>query len=265
MSTLRVLIIGDIVGKPGRDACLKIIPKLRQEKDIQFVIANGENIAGGSSLTPDTVKDLFQAGADLVTLGDHTFRKKESIDLVEKEFRIIRPANYPPGAPGRGFTVIKTSTGVEIAAINLLGRVFMDALDCPFQRVKNILAELAGKTKIIFVDIHAEATSEKIAMGWFLDGKVTAVYGTHTHIQTADERILPKGTAYITDLGMTGPYESVIGRDIEPVLYKFLTQLPAKYDVATRDVRLSGAVVDVDTETGRALFIERVHEYLDRV
>jgi len=265
MSTLRVLIIGDIVGKPGRDACLKIIPYLRREKEIQFVIANGENIAGGSSITPDTVKDIFQAGADLMTLGDHTFRKKEAADLVEKDSRIVRPANYPEGAPGRGFTLMKWGNGVQIAVINLMGRVFMDPLDCPFQKGKEILEKLASKTTIIFVDVHAEATSEKVAMGWFFDGKVTCVYGTHTHIQTSDERVLPKGTAYITDLGMTGPYDSVIGREKEPVLYKFLTQLPAKYDVATGDVRLSGAIVDVDIETGKAVHIERVHEYLNRI
>ncbi|MBI4398718.1 MAG: TIGR00282 family metallophosphoesterase [Candidatus Omnitrophica bacterium] len=258
--TLRVLIIGDIVGRPGRDACLQLIPYLKRERDIQFVIANGENIAGGSSITPDTVKDIFRAGADIMTLGDHTFRKKEALELVEKDARIVRPANYPPGAPGRGYTVAKWGSGIPIAIINLMGRVFMDPLDCPFQKVSQILEDLREKVKIIFVDIHAEATSEKVAMGWYLDGKISCLYGTHTHIQTADERVLPKGMAYITDLGMTGPYESVIGREIEPVLYKFRTGLPAKYDVAARDMRLSGAIVEVDTETGRALHIERVHE-----
>lgn len=265
MSTLRVLIIGDIVGKPGRDACLEVIPYLKRDKQVEFVIANGENIAGGSSITPDTVKDIFHAGADLMTLGDHTFRKKEAADLVEKDQRIVRPANYPDGAPGRGYTILKLGGGIHIAVINLMGRVFMDPLDCPFQKVKKILEEIKGKAKVIFVDVHAEATSEKVAMGWFLDGKVSCVYGTHTHIQTSDERVLPKGTAYITDLGMTGPYESVIGREVEPVLYKFLTGLPSKYDVATRDVRLSGAIVDIDTDTGKATHIERVHEYLHRL
>ncbi|MBI4971223.1 MAG: TIGR00282 family metallophosphoesterase [Candidatus Omnitrophica bacterium] len=264
MSTLRVLIVGDIVGKPGREVCLKLIPELRRDKDIQFVIANGENIAGGSSITPDTIKDLFKASSDVITLGDHTFRKKESVEVLQKDARVIRPANYPAGTPGVGFNIIK-SHGVQIGIINLLGRVFMEPMDCPFQTVRNILSEIKDKTPIIFVDMHAEATSEKVAMGWFLDGKVSCVYGTHTHIQTSDERILPKGTAYITDVGMTGPYHSVIGREIEPVLYKFLTGLPSKYDVATEDVRLSGAIVDVDMETGKALHIERVHEYLNRV
>ncbi len=262
MSIIRILIIGDIVGKPGRTACLKLIPEIRREKDVHYVIANGENIAGGSSITPDTIKDLFKAGSDVITLGDHTFRKKESIELLQKEPRIIRPANYPKGTPGHGYTITKGPGEVPIGIINLLGRVFMDPLDCPFQKVKEILEEMKDKTKIIFVDIHAEATSEKVAMGWFLEGKVSCVYGTHTHIQTADERVLPKGTAYITDLGMTGPYQSVIGREVEPVLYKFLTGLPSKYDVAEGDVRLSGAIVDVDTETGKAVYIERIHEKL---
>lgn len=265
MSILRTLIIGDIVGKPGREACLKIIPHLRREKDVQFVIANAENIAAGSSITPDTIKDIFNAGADIVTLGDHTFRKKEAADVVEKDLRIVRPANYPTGAPGRGYTIAKWGNNFQIAVINLMGRVFMEPLDCPFQKVKEILENIKGKTNAIFVDVHAEATSEKVAMGWFLDGKVSCIYGTHTHIQTADERVLPKGSAYITDIGMTGPYKSVIGREIEPVIYKFLTALPSKYDVATEDVRLSGALVDVDLTTGKAVQIERVHEYMSQI
>jgi len=262
MGNLRVLVIGDIVGKPGRQACLKIIPELRKSKNIDFVISNAENIAAGSSLTPSTIKDIFNAETDIVTLGDHTYRKKEAAALVEEDQRIVRPANYPEGAPGRGYVVTETPQGVPIAIINLMGRVFMEPLDCPFRKVKRILKEIKGQAKVIVVDIHAEATSEKVAMGWFLNGQASFVFGTHTHVQTADDQILNGGTAYLTDAGMTGPHRSVIGREIEPVLYKFVNQLPTKYDVATEDVRLCGAIVDIDADTGKGTHIERVQEKL---
>ncbi len=264
MSNLRILVVGDIVGKPGREACMKLIPEIKKNKNVDYVISNAENIAGGSSLTPSTIKDIFIGETDLVTLGDHTFRKKEAVDLVEEDERIIRPANYPDGTPGRGYVITETPGGVPIAVINLMGRVFMEPLDCPFRKVKRILKEIKGHAKVIVVDMHAEATSEKVAMGWFLDGQVSCVFGTHTHVQTADERVLPKGTGYITDAGMTGPHQSVIGREIEPVLYKFINQLPSKFDVATEDVRLCGAIVDVDVNTGKATHIERVQEFLQK-
>ena len=263
METIKILVLGDTVGKPGREACRKMIPKLRDKLGLDLVVDNGENLANGSSLTRETTEELFEHGVDVITTGDHIFKKKEATAVLEENPRVLRPLNYPKGTPGQGFIVVTTEKGIKVAVINLMGRVFMQPLDCPFQTVQSILKTIRPQTKIILVDLHAEATSEKVAMGWFLDGEVSAIYGTHTHVQTADERILPSGTAYMTELGMTGPYYSVIGRDIQQVLHRFRTQLPGPMDVATEDVRLSGAVIEIDVETGRAVSIQRIHEKLN--
>jgi hypothetical protein len=255
---IKVLTIGDIVGKPGRKILLDKLPRLIETWNLAFVIANGENVAGGSGITPETMEEILKAGVDCITSGDHVWKKKEIVPVLSKDHRILRPENYGERAAGSGVGLYKTRTGHEIGVVNLLGRVFMKPCDCPFKAAEKAVTSLSLKAKIIFLDMHAEATSEKVAMGWMLDGRVSAVYGTHTHIQTADERILPKGTAYITDLGMTGPYESVLGRETERVLHAILTQMPCTFDVARGDVRLCGALVTVDTDTGRAVEIQRV-------
>ncbi|MGE5308285.1 MAG: TIGR00282 family metallophosphoesterase [Deltaproteobacteria bacterium] len=254
---MKILFIGDIVGKPGRDAVTAIVPKLRQERGVQFVIANAENAAGGSGITPKVAQELFDARCDVLTSGDHIWKKPDIFELIQSDRRVLRPLNYPPGAPGAGWAVFNCDQA-KIGVINLLGRVFMEPLEDPFRMVRDAVAEISKETRLIFVDMHAEATSEKIALGWFLAGQVTAVLGTHTHIQTADERVLPGGTAYLTDAGMTGPYESVIGRKVENVLQRFLTAVPVRFEIATGDVRLCGAIVDADEKTGRAKTIERV-------
>ena len=255
---IKVLTIGDIVGKPGRKILLDKLPRLIETWSLAFVIANGENVAGGSGITPETMEEMLKAGVDCITSGDHVWKKKEIVPVLSKDHRLLRPENYGERAAGSGVGLYKTRTGHEIGVVNLLGRVFMKPCDCPFKAVEKAVTSLSLKAKMIFVDVHAEATSEKVAMGWMLDGRVSAVYGTHTHIQTADERVLPKGTAYITDLGMTGPYESVLGRETERVLHAILTQMPCTFDVARGDVRLCGALVTVDTDTGRAFEIQRV-------
>lgn len=263
MERIKILVVGDTVGKPGREACRKLIPKLREIHGLDLVVVNGENVAAGSSITHDTAEELFSSGADVITTGDHIFRKKEGIAVVQENPHVLRPLNYPPGTPGNGSVVITTETGVKVAIINLMGRVFIQNLDCPFQVAESAVESFKSQTKIILVDLHAEATSEKMAMGWFLDGEVSAVCGTHTHVQTSDETILPKGTAYMTDIGMTGPFRSVIGRDIEQVLFRFRTQMPGPMEVAAEDIRLSGAIIQIDVNTGKALSIKRVHEKLN--
>ena len=255
---IKILAIGDIVGKPGRKILLDKLPKLITAWELAFVIANGENAAGGSGLTPETMAEILKAGVDCITSGDHVWKKKEIVPILSKDHRILRPENYGERAAGSGVGLYKTRTGHEIGVVNLLGRVFMKPCDCPFKAAEKVVTSLSLKTKMIFVDVHAEATSEKVAMGWMLDGRVSAVYGTHTHIQTADERVLPKGTAYLTDLGMTGPYASVLGREVDRVLQSILTQMPCTFDVARDDVRMGGALVTVDTDTGRAVDIQRV-------
>lgn len=259
---MKILFIGDIVGSPGREAIKKLVPLLKQELSIDFVVANAENASGGSGITAKVADDLFSSEVDVITSGDHIWKKVEIFELINKEDRILRPINYPSGAPGRGATVFKTKTGVKVGVINVNGRVFMDALECPFRTTLAACEELAKETKIIIVDIHAEATSEKVALGWYLDGKVSAVLGTHTHIQTADEKILPKGTAYITDVGMTGPYDSVIGRRVEDVLTRFLSSIPVRFEVAQENVQLHGALVEVDEKTGKAISIIRIAKKL---
>ncbi|MBD3296292.1 MAG: TIGR00282 family metallophosphoesterase [Candidatus Omnitrophica bacterium] len=255
---MRVLFIGDIVGRTGRLIAETGLGPLRQKEKIDVVVANGENAAGGSGLTPRITKELLNSGIDVLTSGDHIWKKKEIYDLLDSTDRLIRPLNYPEGAPGKGFTVIDIPGSGKLAVINLIGRVFMDAVDCPFAAVKEAIAEIEGITPGILVDMHAEATSEKVAMGWYLDGKVSAVVGTHTHIQTADEKILPGGTAYITDCGMTGPYDSVIGRKKEKVLERFVTQLPTRFEMADGQVEMHGVLIDIDNATGKARNISRI-------
>jgi len=257
---LKVLLIGDIVGQPGREAIKKIVPELRKDKGIDFVIANAENIAGGSGLTLATVDELLNSRIDVLTAGDHIWKKKEIYGRLDDDARILRPANYPDGCPGKGSTVIKSNKGKKIGVVNVAGRVFMKGIDCPFRRAEEEVDRISKDTKIILVDMHAEATSEKIAIARFLDGKVSVVFGTHTHVQTADEKILPLGSAYITDLGMTGPQDSVIGRKADVIIEHFLKCMPAKFDMAEGDVELQGALVDIDEATGKALSIERVRE-----
>ncbi len=257
---MRILFLGDIVGRPGREITEQVLPDLRKKEKIDFVIANGENAAGGSGLTPKIADKLFEGGIDVLTSGDHIWKRQEIYDYLKVSSRLIRPANYPEGDPGVGSTVIDAGGGRKVGVINLIGRVFMDAVDCPFVKAKEEVDKLREKTPIIIVDLHAEATSEKVAMGWYLDGLVSAIVGTHTHIQTADEKILPTGTAYITDCGMTGPYDSVIGRKKEQILMRFLTQLPTRFEMADAGVEMHGVLIEVDDATGKAQSIKRIQE-----
>lgn len=256
---VNILFIGDIVGKPGRHAVNKLLPRLKEELNIEFVIANGENAAGGKGLTPAIVSELCSYGIDVITGGNHIWANSEILKIIDSEPALLRPANFPPDmrVPGKGAGVF-TRGDFSIAVISLVGRVFMKPYECPFRTADKIIEELKEKTPLIIVDFHAEATSEKVAMGWFLDGKVTAVVGTHTHVQTADERILPGGTAYITDCGMTGPFDSVIGVKKDIILNGFLTLLPVKHSVAKNDVRLSGVVITADPISGKASAIQRI-------
>jgi len=257
---MKILLIGDIVGSPGREAIKTLVVPLKQELGIDFVVANAENASGGSGITSKVAVELFASGVDVITSGDHIWKKPEIFELINQEERILRPLNFPSGAPGRGAKVFKSRTGIKIGVVNLQGRVFMEALECPFKAALKAAEELAVETKIIIVDIHAEATSEKVALGWYLDGKVSAIFGTHTHIQTADEKILPQGTAYITDVGMTGPYDSVIGRRVEDVLTRFLSSIPVRFQVAEGNIQLHGALVEIDEATGKARSILRIQK-----
>lgn len=259
---MKILFIGDIVGKPGRQAVAELLPKLRSEFQLDFVVANAENAAGGSGITPPVADELFGYGIDVLTSGDHIWKKREILEIIDKTRRILRPANYPESTPGVGSCTLESRSGVLVGVINLVGRVFMQALECPFQTANREIEKLRKETRVILVDIHAEATSEKIALGYFLDGQVSAVIGTHTHIQTADEKILPRGSAYITDLGMTGPYNSVIGRRIDQILQRFLTAMPTRFEIATEDIQLHGVVLDIDPKTGRANSIKRIQRKL---
>ena len=256
-STFRILFLGDIVGEPGRSAVADLLPSLKQELALDFIIVNGENSANGRGITPRICIGLMRAGAAVVTTGDHIWDQKEIIPYIDTEPRLLRPANYPEGTPGSGWIVLETKKG-KVGVINLQGRVFMgQQLDNPFPYITELVEKIRQETPIIFVDFHAEATSEKVAMGWHLDGKVSAVVGTHTHIPTADERVLPKGTAFQCDAGMCGPEDSIIGSQIEPVLERFHTMMPTRFGVGRGRVRLNGAVVTVETATGKALSIER--------
>jgi metallophosphoesterase (TIGR00282 family) len=255
---VKLLFIGDVIGKPGRQALSNELHRLVDRYMVDLVIANGENAAGGFGITEETARDLYRCGIHLLTSGNHIWDKKDALDFIKREEMLLRPANYPEGTPGRGSTVITTAGGVKVAVLNLEGRVFMNNLDCPFRVADREIELLKRETPIIFVDFHAEATSEKAALGWYLDGRASAVVGTHTHVQTADERILTGGTAYITDVGMTGSYDSVIGVRKEEAISRFLTQLPAKFEVAKKDIRLNAVVIEVDEQSGKALRIERI-------
>ncbi len=254
---MRLLFLGDIVGSPGRGIIESRLQAFRSQKNIDVVVANGENAAGGSGLTAKIADELINNGVDILTSGDHIWKKREIYKYLETTNRLVRPVNYPDGSPGKGSTVVDVGD-LKVGVINVIGRVFMDAVDCPFVKAKKEAEKLREVTPIILVDVHAEATSEKVALGWHLDGHVSAVVGTHTHIQTADERILPKGTAYITDCGMTGPYDSVIGRRKESILERFITQLPTRFEVASEKVEMHGVIVDIDEKTGKATAIVRV-------
>ena len=256
---MRILIIGDIVGRPGRKAVKALAPVLRDELKYDLFIANAENAAGGKGITTDTMNELLGSRVDVITTGDHVYQQSCAATALENP-KIIRPLNYPNAAPGNGWTIVETAAGIKVAVINLIGRVFMKPVDCPFKAVENILEEIRQQTKIIVVDIHAEATSEKIAMGWFLDGQVSAVCGSHTHVQTADNRILANGTACLTDLGMTGAHDSILGCEVEPVMNHFLTGMPNRYKIAKENVWLTGALIDIDDSTGKANSIELVRK-----
>jgi metallophosphoesterase (TIGR00282 family) len=260
---VKLLFIGDIVGHPGRRAISELLPKLRERHGLDVVIANGENSAGGNGITPDIAADLFSYGIDAITTGDHLWDQKEVLELLQNEPRFLRPLNYPPGTPGKGSTILRIRDLPPVAVMNAQGRTFiMPPLENPFLLAMEEAKWLRQHTNIIFVDFHAEATSEKIAFGRMLDGQVSAVVGTHTHVQTADEQIFPRGTAYLTDAGFTGPHESVLGREIQPVLLRFRTAMPQRFEVARNDVKLQGAVIEIDNATGKAVRIERVSEAL---
>ncbi|HUL22929.1 MAG TPA: TIGR00282 family metallophosphoesterase [Thermodesulfobacteriota bacterium] len=255
---MRILFIGDIVGKAGRQAIEGGLGKIIDDYKIEFTVANGENAAGGMGITPVIAIEILDHGVDVVTSGNHIWAKKEIVPFLDEEFRILRPANYPPKVPGKGSGLFRSRNGQTVGVLNLEGRVFMKNLDCPFRVGEKEVESLRKETPIILVDFHAEATSEKMAMGWFMDGKVSAVLGTHTHVQTSDERILDGGTAYITDLGMTGPMDSVIGIRKEIALERLLTQIPWKFDVAKEQVELQGVVIDVDSRTGKSENIQKI-------
>ena len=257
---MRILFVGDVVGKPGRQAVHALVPKLRTAHHADFVIVNAENSAGGLGVTREIAVSMFQcAKVDVITLGNHAWSKREAHSYLDEELRILRPANYPPGVPGRGLGVFQTPSG-PLAIIVVQARTFMEATDNPFHVADALIEEAHKSSKAVFVEIHGEATSEKQAFGWYVDGRVSAVVGTHTHVPTADERVLPGGTAYISDAGMTGPMDSVIGMKIESVLPRFLTQLPNRFEVAEGAARLDAVLIDVDMSTGRASAIERVKE-----
>jgi metallophosphoesterase (TIGR00282 family) len=255
---MRILFIGDVMGRPGRELVRRGLAAIVDLHDIDFVVANAENSAAGFGVTPDIAKALLDYGVDAMTSGNHVWDKKEAFDYIASEPRLLRPANFPSGVPGRGRGLYRTRRGEAIGLVNVMGRVFMAPLDDPFAVVLKEIEALRAEARVVLVDFHAEATSEKIAMGWHLDGRVAAVVGTHTHVQTADERVLPRGTAYITDVGMTGPQDSIIGIETSAALGRFLSGLPAKFEVATANPRLNAVIVTADAATGRASAIERV-------
>lgn len=255
---MKILFIGDIVGKTGRNAVKALLPSLIDKYKINIVIANAENIAGGFGLTEQLVGELFRMGVHVITTGNHVWDKKDFVQYIVKDNRVLRPINYPPGVPGAGSIVFNGPGGIKVGVINISGRVFMMGMDCPFRTIAPEIERMAQETNIIIVDMHAEATSEKIALGYYLDGKVSAVIGTHTHVQTADEKILANGTAYITDAGMTGPEHSVIGMEINQIIQRFLTSMPARFETGPGDALLSAVVVEINEDSGRATGIQRV-------
>lgn len=255
---MRILFIGDVVGQPGVAFVKRAVPALVAAEQIDLVIANGENASGGLGMTPGAYRQLREAGVDLVTLGDHIYKKQDIIPVLGSDDRVCKPANFPPDAPGRCFALTQSRAGVSVAAFCLIGRTFMRPVDCPFQAADRVLKELEGKAKIVIVDMHAEATADKYLMAHHLKGRVSAVLGTHTHVPTADEQVFPQGTAFICDVGMTGPYDSILGRRVDRVLGTTISFVPSPFDVATGDVRLGGAIVDIDVDTCRATAIRRV-------
>ncbi|MFH1783994.1 MAG: TIGR00282 family metallophosphoesterase [bacterium] len=254
---MKVLMIADIFSEPGRQLVRDLLPGVKEKYSADICIANGENVAGGFGLTPKTAGQLFSSGVDILTMGNHVWDRRDIFDIIEDE-RIIRPANYPPGVPGRGWGVFNLDKKTKVGVVNLAGRVYMSNIECPFRTADKVIEEIKKQTNIIIVDMHAEVTSEKNALGWYLDGRVSAVVGTHTHIPTADERILPDGTAYITDMGMTGSLDSVIGIKKEIAIQRFLTQMPIRFEAANDNVVLAGVVIDIDTASGKATAIERI-------
>lgn len=255
---MRILLIGDVVGKPGRNVVRRALPELITRERLDLVVANGENAAAGSGMTPDIYRELTAAGVDCITLGDHIYRRREIISVLESKANIVKPANFPAAAPGREVAVVPARNGTPVAVLSLLGRVFMRPVDCPWAAADRVLDQLPPEVRVVIVDFHAEATSDMQLMGRYLDGRVSAVLGTHTHVPTADETVFPGGTAFQCDVGMTGPYESILGRRIDRVLETTRTFLPTQFDVAELDVRLCGSIVDVDAETGRATAITRL-------
>jgi len=254
---MRIAFLGDVVGKPGRRGVTAFLPSLIVSEAIDFVVANCENAAGGVGVDPGSVRELLSAGVDVLTSGNHIWAKREIVDYIADSDVLLRPANFSPTTPGWGYTVKTSRGGTPVAVVNLIGRVFMNNYDCPFRVADTVLEAIGAKATVVFVDMHAEATSEKVAMGWYLDGRVSAVVGSHTHVQTADERLLPGGTAYLTDAGMCGPRDSVIGVKRDAVVQRFLTQMPTRFEVATGPVLVQGAVIDVDEASGRASGINR--------
>lgn len=259
---MNIMMIGDICGQPGRRTAAHFIPLLKEKYNLDLIIANGENSAGGVGITANVLKELFSMGIDSITTGNHVWDKKEVFDFIDLESNLIRPANYPPGTPGRGYHILSVQ-GRNVAIINLLGRVFMPPIDCPFRTASEILCEIRDTCEVIIIDFHAEATSEKLSLGWYLDGQVSCIAGTHTHIQTADERVLPQGTAYISDIGMVGTLNSVLGVDKEPVIKKFLTGLPTRFTVATGNESIFCAIIiKVDPSSNKVSEITRIQENL---
>jgi len=260
---MKILIVGDIVGAPGRQATARVVTRWRAAEKIDFVVANGENAAGGRGLTRALAQELMEIGVDVLTLGDHTWDQKDARAFLDKEERVIRPLNFSAESPGRGIVTVSTTSGVRITVVNAIGRVFMKPVDCPFHALDRVLKEEPSIARTIIVDFHAEATSEKIAMGRYLDGRVSVIVGTHTHVQTSDEAILPKGSAYITDLGMTGPKDSVIGMEVDGVTRAMITGIPERFEVAKNGVCLEGVVVDVEEATGTPRRITRIREFIE--
>ncbi len=258
---MKVLFIGDIVGSPGRKAAASLIKNIISEYSLDFCVANAENAAGGSGITSVVARELIGIGIDALTLGNHTWSKREVLNFIDSDRNVLRPANFPPGTPGHG-TAIIAKNGLKLGLLQLQGRIFMDSIDCPFRVADKELVPLKKETAAILVDMHAETTSEKCAMAWHLDGRVSCVIGTHTHVQTADERILPCGTAFITDAGMTGPYEGIIGMDKDLIVRRFLTRMPEKFELAQGKTQFNAVVVEIDEKTGKSILIKRINEII---
>ncbi|KMM38638.1 TIGR00282 family metallophosphoesterase [Guptibacillus hwajinpoensis] len=260
---MKILFIGDVVGSPGRNMISTYLPRLKRKYKPTFTIVNGENAASGRGITEKIYRGFLEAGAQVITMGNHTWDNREIFEFIDRAPKLVRPANFPPGTPGNGSTIVNIN-GVEVGVINLQGRTFLPAIDDPFTKADELIEEMRERTPVIFVDFHAETTSEKQAMGWYLDGRVTAVVGTHTHVQTADERILPGGTGYLTDVGMTGPYDGILGMEREAVIKKFLTTMPVRFEVTKGREQLSGVILTLDPKTGKATKIERIAINEDR-